>query len=199
MISIGFVAILVLAVVLLVLYLDNQGEPRWGEGCTHDDNCTPQVWEYFCDGNYACNYTVHYRCLSPGTEESKCVPRNCSVACFDCEGGCEDGFCAYKPDLVIIRYTNTTSPDGEISLFPIVKNIGISEAGSTKLRSVLNDDIIQVVNVPRLLPDEEATLSPIEFIASRGNIYRLDWLVDYQDFVDEINENNNNYSVSVFY
>jgi CARDB len=194
------ITLIIIAIILLIFWINNSGEPRDDMRCTHDANCTSEVLDSFCSANNsACEFSITKRCLNPGTDESRCIPTNCYTICTDCNNTCEEGLCILKPDLIIARILNVSyQVNNSISFYPIIKNIGSADSDSTKLRVIISDGPISILDVPALAPNMEASINPIYFVKAGGTQYTFDSYVDYLDNIDEINEDNNNFTFEFF-
>ena len=145
-------------------------------------------WTPTNPGNYTVSFIAdYYQQIDESNESNNVLDSNVSVS---------EGRVDLKVDEII--YTPEIPTVGQnVSLKARVSNIGRKNSSSCKGTFYVNGEVLATVSIHALNPGKYFVIEPVKWTPSSFGSYNIRFWVDSTESVDEIDEENNNLSISI--
>jgi len=145
-------------------------------------------WTPTTPGDYTISFIAdYYQDLDESNESNNILDRNISVT---------EGEVDLKVDEIIYNPEIPTA-GGNVSLKARVKNIGTKNSSPCKGTFYVDGEMLTTVSIRSLDVNESFVTEPVKWIPVERGVYTIRFWVDSTESIDEIDEGNNNLSISI--
>lgn len=99
--------------------------------CLNNTDCPKQTEIVFCGVNSVCKNVTNFECVSPATNQSKCVAKS-SISCSPCTNGCANGACK--------QAGSCTDSDGGKNYYVKGKTTGVAQGINVETSDFCKDE-----------------------------------------------------------